>query len=77
MTPRRDRWMLLAYLVLSLAAVAQMAVSLETADTKLRLEAGINAPRLIALQSEDWKDRAAESPMSNVEIHGRSVQLDV
>jgi|HubBroStandDraft_1064217.scaffolds.fasta_scaffold230941_2 hypothetical protein len=77
MTPRRDCWMLLAYLVLSLAAGAQMAVSLETADTKLRLEAGINAPSLIALQSGDWKDRAAESPMSNAEIHGRSVQLDV
>jgi hypothetical protein len=68
--------MLLAYLLLSIAAASQTTANLETSDTKLQLEAGTNAPRLIALQSGDWRNRATESPIPTVEIDGRSIQLD-
>lgn len=76
MTIRRESLMLLAYLLFSSAAAAQMAATLETADTKLQVEAGVNAPRLIALQSGEWLNRAAVPPNPRVEIDGRSVQLD-
>ena len=76
MTIRCDFLMLLAYLLLSIAAASQTTANLETSDTKLQLEAGTNAPRLIALQSGDWRNRATESPIPTVEIDGRSIQLD-
>ena len=72
----REFWILLAYLLLSLDVAAQMVVSLETADTKLQMQAGIDAPKLIALQSGDWSNRASEPPIPDVEINGRSAQLD-
>lgn len=59
------------------AAVAQVSAGLETAETRLRLEAGVNAPRLSTLKHgpTGWNNHAAENPIPSVELEGQTLPL--
>ncbi len=58
--------------IASSPAKAQIATTLRTVETKLRLAAGPHSPRLSALQNgtEVWTNRVDETPISEVEIGG-------
>ncbi|MCU1299461.1 MAG: hypothetical protein JWO91_3739 [Acidobacteriaceae bacterium] len=71
--------MLLAYsLLFSGLSVAQTAASLETAETRLRFEAGPNAPQLESLQGGTviWKNRVAETSISSAEMEGQTFPIE-
>ena len=63
--------------LISSIALAQERASLDTAETHLRFEAGLDAPKLLVLQngSTIWKNRSAELPIASVEMHGQTVPL--
>jgi alpha-galactosidase len=69
--------MLLVLLPLSAMAFSQSVGSLQTAETRLRFEAGVHSPRLSSLQNgpEFWENRADETPIRSVEIAGNSLPL--
>ncbi len=77
---RRSRIAAVLYACLSIAATSfgqQLAV-LETAETRLELEAGVQSPQVSALQNGVvvWRNRARKTLISTVEIAGRSLPLD-
>jgi hypothetical protein len=59
-------------------ASAQMVASLETAETRLQFEASPNVPRLSTLHHSTlaWKNRAAETLISSVEIMGQHTPIE-
>jgi alpha-galactosidase len=65
-------------LLLSAPAVAQTSATVETAETRLQLEAGPAAPKLSVLQhgSVAWKNRATETLIPSVDIAGQPVPID-
>jgi alpha-galactosidase len=67
----------LSPLLLFAMAFAQTTPSLETADTRLRFEAGGNAPRLISLQNqtETLENRVSETLIPTADINGQLVKL--
>ena len=67
----------LCWLLLSSFGAAQTAASLETAETRLQFEAGLDAPKVLTLRdgTTTWKNHTAESLSPNVEIAGASVPL--
>lgn len=68
-------WVGLLWLVARLPAAGQTATShLQTADTALQFEAGLDAPRLVTLVAPGqpaWINTAAEHPIDSVEIDGK------
>jgi Melibiase/Glycosyl hydrolase family 36 C-terminal domain len=71
-------WILAYWLLFSSLSAAQTAASLETAETRLRFEAGPSAPRLDSLQDSAvvWKNRVAESSLPSAEIAGQILPLE-
>ena len=69
---------LCACLLITATAFAQQIAVLETAETKLELEAGVQSPRVCSLQNGIvvWRNRATKTLISTVEIAGRSLPLD-
>jgi alpha-galactosidase len=59
-------------------AAAQTVSRLETAETQLRFEASLSAPKLSIMQNGPvtWNNRVAETLLSGVEIEGQSVPLE-
>lgn len=59
-------------------ACGQVSARLETADTKLVLEAGIFSPKLVSLEvpgQPEWTNRSSEGLIPRVEISGRQAPL--
>ncbi len=68
----------LSSLLLTLAAFGQVRNELHTTDTDLSLEAGANAPRLVALAypgQQKWENRGSETLISYAEVSGRQVGI--
>ena len=68
----------LLFLALSLAAPGPMSAGLQTSDTKLALEAGPTAPRLISLAvpgQAEWENRASEVLIPSAEVSGKETPL--
>jgi hypothetical protein len=59
-------------------AVAQAAVSLQTAETQLRFEAGPHAPKLSSLTNGavTWKNKTAETLIPSADIERKSLPLN-
>ena len=77
MNRRRRSWIILWGIVVSAMAAAQTVGSLETAETRLRFEAGLTAPKVSSLQSGMviWNNRAVETLVSRAEIESQSAPL--
>jgi hypothetical protein len=69
---------LCACLLITATSFGQQRAVLETAETKLELEAGVQSPRVSALQNGIvvWRNRATKTLISTVEIGGRYLPLD-
>jgi hypothetical protein len=75
---RRRPWLVLLYLGCSSAAFAQTSATLETGDTKLVVEAGTNAPRLVSLAipgQAAWLNRRSESLIDSADVSKRPMPI--
>ena len=78
MNSHRPWWILVWWLSLSTLALAQSGGNLQSADTKLRFEAGLHSPRLTSLRNgtEAWANRADETLIDSVIIGGNSLPIE-
>ncbi len=78
MTSTRRCWVVVLGLLFSALAAAQTTATLETAQTRLRFEAGSTSPRLSSLANGAtvWDNRAAESLVPTADSNGQSVPLE-
>jgi hypothetical protein len=70
-------WILICLSLVSSFAVAQNQATLQTAETRLQLQAGPHAPRLVILQNKNaaWQNQADERPIPSVEVAGQRTDL--
>ena len=78
MSSRRASSILISCLLFSAISVAQITGAIETAGTRIQLQAGPSAPRLSSLENagRTWKNNAGEIPIATVEIGGQRIPLE-
>src|SRR5258707_7992653 len=77
MNSHRQLWILVCYLFFSVMCLAQTVANLQTAETRITLQALPHAPILYSLRNgeQTWKNTEPESPISTVNIDGQKMAV--